>query len=142
MTSTIAFVTGHEDLTGSDRHHWPLLARGIGTPSSSWGKNLPNIVAELVANGRSRKHRRPALGTTRAVTERSADDIVGGQTRTSRRRPSSWGRGRRLREKLKWFEHRPPAAGHVTRSAQASDRSRRWGLGFECLSASHPDRTA
>ncbi len=54
MTSTIAFVTGHEDPSKADSSiDWASLAKGIGTLVFFMGvKNLPNIVRELTANGR------------------------------------------------------------------------------------------
>ncbi len=54
LTSTIAFVTGHEEpgkeSSGID---WSALATGIGTLVFFMGvKNLPTIVSELVSRGR------------------------------------------------------------------------------------------
>jgi len=55
FTSTVAFVTGHER---SDKNyskiHWDKIATGVGTLVFYMGvKNLPNIVKNLIDNGRS-----------------------------------------------------------------------------------------
>ncbi len=54
MTSTLAFVTGHEDPTReTSRIDWAALAQGIGTLVFFMGvKNLPDIVGQLIANGK------------------------------------------------------------------------------------------
>ena len=54
LTSTIAFVTGHEDPSKEESGiDWAALARGIGTLVFFMGvKNLPRIVAELTRHGR------------------------------------------------------------------------------------------
>ena len=55
FTSTVAFITGHEDPTKPDSSiAWDKIATGIGTLVFYMGiKNLPNIVENLVKNGRS-----------------------------------------------------------------------------------------
>ena len=52
-TSTVAFVTGHEDPEkASSRIDWQALATGIGTLVFFMGvKNLPKITAQLTAHG-------------------------------------------------------------------------------------------
>ena len=55
FTSTVAFVTGHED-PGKEESgiNWEALAKGIGTIVFLMGvKNLPNIVARLMNHGMS-----------------------------------------------------------------------------------------
>jgi uroporphyrinogen III methyltransferase/synthase len=54
-TATVAFVTGHEDPTkDASNIRWDKLATGVGTIVFYMGiKNLPNIVENLVKNGRS-----------------------------------------------------------------------------------------
>jgi uroporphyrinogen III methyltransferase/synthase len=145
MTSTIAFVTGHEDptkeQTGID---WPALARGIGTLVFFMGvKNLPNIVAELVANGRSPQTPVALVrwGTTpeQVTVSGRLEDIVAKVKRAGLKAPAIIVVGEvvGLREKLKWFENRPLLGRRivVTRSrAQASDLVQALGdLGAECL---------
>ena len=55
FTSTVAFITGHErDDTHYSKIHWDKIATGIGTIVFYMGvKNLPNIVDNLIKNGRS-----------------------------------------------------------------------------------------
>jgi uroporphyrinogen III methyltransferase/synthase len=54
FTSTVAFVTGHErDDSQYSKIHWDKIATGIGTIVFYMGvKNLPNIVKNLIENGR------------------------------------------------------------------------------------------
>ncbi|MBP1718509.1 MAG: uroporphyrinogen-III C-methyltransferase [Deltaproteobacteria bacterium] len=54
-TSTVAFITGHEDPTKEDSQiAWDKIATGIGTLVFLMGVgNLPRIASELVKNGRS-----------------------------------------------------------------------------------------
>jgi uroporphyrinogen III methyltransferase/synthase len=53
FTSTVAFVTGHEDpLKASSSINWESLAKGVGTLVFLMGvKNLPKIVAQLTKHG-------------------------------------------------------------------------------------------
>lgn len=144
-TSTVAFVTGHEDPT---KNHsaidWKALATGIGTLVFFMGvKNLPNIVAQLRSNGMAPEKpvavvrwgttlaQKTVTGTLATIEDavRSAGikapalivvgDVVG------------------LRPTLKWFEDRPLFGKRivVTRAReQASDLVRRLGdLGADCL---------
>ncbi len=55
FTSTVAFVTGHErEDSEYSKIHWDKIATGIGTIVFYMGvKNLPNIVENLIKNGRS-----------------------------------------------------------------------------------------
>lgn len=55
LTSTLAFVTGHEDPTKKDSGiDWSALAGGIGTLVFFMGvKNLANITRRLMAHGKS-----------------------------------------------------------------------------------------
>ncbi len=96
FTSTVAFVTGHEDpdkeTSGID---WAALARGIGTLVFLMGvKNLPQIVGSLI------RHGKPAdtpvalvrWGTTRPNRRSAAPSTIVERVRrpASRPRPSSW----------------------------------------------------
>lgn len=56
-TATVAFVTGHEDPTKErSKIHWDKLATSVGTIVFYMGiKNLPNIVENLIKNGRDPK---------------------------------------------------------------------------------------
>ena len=53
-TSTVAFVTGHEDPQKKESSiDWSSLAQGIGTLVFFMGvKNLPNIIRQLTTHGK------------------------------------------------------------------------------------------
>jgi uroporphyrinogen III methyltransferase/synthase len=113
-TSTLAFVTGHEDPTkeASDID-WKALA-GIGTLVFLMGvKNLPLIVASLVENGK-RPDTPAALirwGTTpdqRTLTG-TLETIVQLARKKKFSPPAIFVVGEvvALRERLSWFENRP-----------------------------------
>lgn len=145
FTSTVAFVTGHEDPTKADSNiDWVSLAKGIGTLVFLMGvKNLPHIVERLRANGRpagtpvalvrwgSTAQQRTVTGTlddiveiSRAAGIKAPAIIVVGEVVT-------------LRDTLKWFEKRPLLGKRivVTRArAQASDLVEHLSeLGAECV---------
>jgi len=115
FTSTLAFVTGHEDPTKSETSiDWKSLARGIGTLVFLMGvKNLPSIVERLTENGMPTDT--PAAlvrwGTTtkqRTVTG-TLENIVARVTAAGFKAPSIIVIGGvvQLRDKLRWFEDRP-----------------------------------
>ncbi len=145
FTSTLAFVTGHEDPTKNESNiEWEALAKGIGTLVFLMGvRNLPHIVDRLKQNGKPAQtpvalvrwgtttRQRTVVGTLDNIVEvaRSAGMkapaiIVVGEVVT-------------LRDSLKWFEQRPLLGKKivVTRArAQASDLIQRLHqLGAECL---------
>ncbi len=145
LTSTIAFVTGHEDPTKDESGiDWAALARGMGTIVFFMGvKNLPNIVAELTRHGRS-PHTPIALvrwGTTaqQVTVSGTLADIVGRVKKAGLKAPAIIVVGEvvDLRKRLKWFEKRPLLGKRivVTRSRdQASDLVKALSdLGAECL---------
>ena len=86
FTSTVAFVTGHEDPTKEDSSiAWDKIATGIGTLVFFMGVGqLPEIVKRLVEHGRSpetpaavirwgtRAEQRVVTGTLATLVERSA----------------------------------------------------------------------
>jgi uroporphyrinogen III methyltransferase/synthase len=145
FTSTVAFVTGHEDPTkDASSIDWACLAKGIGTLVFLMGvKNLPHIVQKLQQNGLTAET--PAAlvrwGTTnrqRTVTGKLADIVE--RTRAAGIKAPAIiivGEVVRLRENLQWFEKRPLLGKRVivTRArAQASDLVRRLSdLGAECI---------
>jgi len=113
-TSTLAFVTGHEDPTkGQSDIDWKALA-GIGTLVFLMGvKNLHLIVASLVENGK-RPETPVALirwGTT--PDQQTLTGTLGTIVELARERkfkpPAIFVVGEvvSLREKLSWFENRP-----------------------------------
>ena len=113
--SALGIVTGHEDPAKPEsRIKWDKIATGIDTLVFLMGvENLPNIVAELVNNGRdpstpialirwgTRPEQETLVGTLEDIVERVhstgfespavtvVGDVVG------------------LREKLRWFDNRP-----------------------------------
>jgi uroporphyrinogen III methyltransferase/synthase len=145
FTSTLAFVTGHEDPTKEESNiDWEALARGIGTIVFLMGvKNLARITSRLISH-RMHPDTPVALirwgttpkqitvtGTLATIVERvkaaklkAPAIIVVGQVVT-------------LRETMKWFENRPLMGRSivVTRAReQASDLVKLLSdLGAECL---------
>ncbi|MBT8332354.1 MAG: uroporphyrinogen-III C-methyltransferase [Deltaproteobacteria bacterium] len=145
LTSTLAFVTGHEDPTKKETSiNWSSLASGIGTLVFFMGvKNLPNIAERLIAHGKP-PHTPVAVirwGTTsrqKTVTATLAT-IVDKTRAAGLKAPAIIAIGDvvDLRQSLKWFENRPLLGKRivVTRARQqASDLVRLLtDLGAECL---------
>jgi uroporphyrinogen III methyltransferase/synthase len=144
-TSTLAFVTGHEDPTkASSQINWAALATGIGTIVFFMGvKNLPHITAQLVSHGMAADTPVALVrwGTTnrqRTVTG-TLETIVAIARDAGIKAPAIIVVGRvvELRERLRWFEDRPLLGRNVvvTRArAQASELVARLAeLGANCL---------
>jgi uroporphyrinogen III methyltransferase/synthase len=113
FTSTVAFVTGHEDPTKPDTSiAWDKIATGIGTLVFFMGVGqLPEIAKRLMGHGRApetpaavirwgtRAEQQVVTGTLRSIVERSrgikppALIVVGEVVR--------------LRETLRWLERKP-----------------------------------
>jgi uroporphyrinogen III methyltransferase/synthase len=145
FTSTVAFITGHEDPTKDESNiDWAALAKGVGTLVFLMGvKNLPNIVARL------RKHGRPAETpaalvrwgtTTRQQTVTGTLENIEDRARAAGIKAPAIiviGQVVTLRDTLLWFEKRPLLGKRivVTRArAQASGLIERLSrLGAECL---------
>ncbi len=144
-TSTLAFVTGHEDPTkATSSIDWGALAKGIGTLVFFMGViNLPHIVNRLMEHGRppetpvalvrwgTAARHRTVSGTLQTIVERAKKAgmkapaiIVVGEVVTQR-------------ETLTWFERRPLLGKRIviTRArAQASDLVRKLTqMGADCL---------
>ncbi|HEX7629216.1 MAG TPA: uroporphyrinogen-III C-methyltransferase, partial [Candidatus Methylomirabilis sp.] len=113
FTSTVAFVTGHEDPTKADSGiAWDKIATGIGTLVFFMGVGqLPDIVRKLVEHGR-------APETPAAVIRwgtRADQEVVTGTLHTLVERSSGMkppalivvGEVVALREKLRWVERKP-----------------------------------
>lgn len=145
LTSTLAFVTGHEDPTKAETSiNWSSLASGIGTLVFFMGvKNLPNITERLIAHGKS-PHTPVAVirwGTTsRQKTVTATLATIVDKTRAAGLKAPAIiviGDVVDLRQSLKWFENRPLLGKRivVTRARQqASDLVRLLtDLGAECL---------
>jgi len=144
-TTTVAFVTGHEDPSkAASTIDWAALAKGIGTLVFLMGvKNLPQITRRLIQHGKpastpvalvrwgTTPRQQTVSGTLENIVQRTKDAgikapaiIVVGEVVT-------------LRQAMKWFDKRPLLGKRivVTRArAQASDLIQRLSeLGAECL---------
>jgi uroporphyrinogen III methyltransferase/synthase len=145
MTSTLAFVTGHENPDKeTSKVDWPCLARGIGTLVFFMGvKNLPEIVKQLVLHGRPADTPVALVrwGTTprQLTVTGTLENIVERVRAAGLKAPAVIivGEVVKLRETLKWFEGRPLMGKTVvvTRArSQASDLvTRLEGLGADCF---------
>ena len=114
-TSTVAFVTGHEDPSKKESSiNWPALAGGIGTLVFFMGvKNLPKIAQRLTEGGRPAETPAAVIrwGTTpyqQTVTGTLAD-IEEKVHAAGLKAPAIIVVGEvvSLRESLQWFEQRP-----------------------------------
>jgi len=113
-TSTVAFVTGHEDpKKDKSRIDWEKLS-GIETLVFLMGvKNLPQIVASLLENGRSPNTPVAIIrwGTTpdQFTLSGTLGDIAGLAEKKKVTSPAIFvvGEVAGLREKLNWFETKP-----------------------------------
>ncbi len=145
FTSTVTFVTGHEDPTKKDTSiNWKALAENSGTLVFLMGvKNLPNIVNRLQENGMDTTT--PAAlvrwgTTTRQQAVTGTLETINENVNAAGLKPPCIivvGEVISLREKMNWFENRPLFGKKivVTRArAQASDMiSRLTELGAQCL---------
>jgi len=145
MTSTVAFVTGHEAPDKAvSTIDYKALATGIGTIVFLMGvKNLPHIVAQLRRHGMPGE-RRAALvqwGTTprQRTVEGTVDTIVQQAAQAGITSPAVIVVGDvvALRASMNWYERRPLMGKRilVTRArAQASDLTTRLtSAGAVCL---------
>lgn len=145
FTSTVAFITGHEDPTkASSSVDWAALAGGIGTLVFFMGvKNLPHICKQLIDHGRpddtpvalvrwgTTPRQQTVTGSLRNIVEKvraaklkaPAIIVVGGVVS--------------LREQMQWFEQRPLLGKRiiVTRARQQASAlvERLSALGAVCL---------
>ena len=144
-TSTLAFVTGHEDPTKKESNvDWASLARGIGTIVFLMGvKNLPQITDRLMSHGMPPDTPVALVrwGTTaRQFTVTGTLDTIAERAKATGLKPPAIivvGHVVKLRETMKWYENRPLMGRSivVTRAReQASDLVKRLSdLGAECL---------
>jgi uroporphyrinogen III methyltransferase/synthase len=144
-TSSVAFVTGHEDPTKNQSLiDWSKLATGVGTLVFLMGiKNLANIAERLMAAGRDPKTPVAVVrwGTTPQQTTvvGTLDTIVAEAQAAGLKPPATIVVGEviKLRDTLNWFEKRAlfGRTAVVTRArAQASELVRRLSdLGAACL---------
>ncbi len=145
FTSSVTFITGHEDPTKKTTSiNWKALADNGGTLVFLMGvKNLPHIVKQLLEHGMD-KHTPSALvrwGTTtrQQTVDGTLATIVENVTAAGLKAPCIIVVGDvvSLRDKMKWFENRPLFGKKivVTRArTQASDMvTKLSALGAECL---------
>jgi uroporphyrinogen III methyltransferase/synthase len=145
FTSTVAFVTGHEDPTKADSSiDWGSLAGGIGTLIFFMGvKNLPHICRQLLKHGRPGNTPVALVrwGTTprQETVTGTLDDIVARVQAAGLKAPAIIVVGGvvGLREKMQWFEQRPLFGKRiiVTRARQQASAlvERLSALGAACL---------
>jgi uroporphyrinogen III methyltransferase/synthase len=145
FTSTVAFITGHEDPTKEDSNiDWASLAKGIGTLVFLMGiKNLSRIVDRLRRNGKPADTPVALVrwGTTcrQQTVTGTLEDIEARAQKAGIKAPAIIVIGQvvTLRETLQWFEKRPLLGKRivVTRArAQASELIQQLtALGAECL---------
>lgn len=146
FTSTVAFVTGHEDPTKKDsRIDWAALAKGIGTLVFLMGvKNLQRIVTQLLAHGRDPQTPVALVrwGTTanQQAVSGTLETIVEIVKRAELQAPAVIVVGDvvKMRTVMNWFEPQRPLLGKrivITRARQqASDLvAKLSALGADCL---------
>ncbi len=145
FTSTLAFVTGHEDpLKEESSIDWSALAKGIGTIVFLMGvKNLPHITSRLISHGMHSDTPVALIcwGTTpRQITVTGTLDTIVECVEDAGLKPPAVivvGHVVKLRKIMRWFENRPLMGRSivVTRAReQASELVKRLSdLGAECL---------
>ncbi|MCG6911875.1 MAG: uroporphyrinogen-III C-methyltransferase [Deltaproteobacteria bacterium] len=115
FTSTVAFVTGHEDPgKASSGIDWKALASGIGTLVFFMGvKNLKYIVNQLMRHGLTPERPAALIGwgtTPRQTTVTGTLGTIEKEAGKAGMKPPALiviGDVVRLRERMKWFEKRP-----------------------------------
>ena len=145
LTSTLAFVTGHEDPDKEETSiNWSSLASGIGTLVFFMGvKNLPNITRNLINHGKSADTPVALIqwGTTSSQkTVTGTLDKIAEKARTAGIKAPAIiviGDVVHLRNKLKWFEQRPLLGKRIVVTRARQQASNLVGLlsdlGAECL---------
>jgi uroporphyrinogen III methyltransferase/synthase len=145
FTSTVAFVTGHEDPSKEESDiDWDRLATGVGTLVFLMGVgNLPRIAESLMEHGRSPETPvaviRQGTGPEQKTIVGTLKDIAGQVQRQGLKPPAIIVVGEivKLREELSWFEEKPLFGKRivVTRAReQASDfLNRLSALGAACI---------
>jgi len=114
-TSSVAFITGHEDPTKKDsRVAWDKISTGIGTLVFYMGiKNLPSIAENLIKYGRDPKSRVAVIRWASTPEQRSVvgtlEDIAD-KVREANIKPPALvvvGEVVKLRDTINWFEKKP-----------------------------------
>lgn len=145
FTSTVAFVTGHEDPEKAESGiNWEALAKGIGTIVFLMGvKNLPNIVMQLLNHGISPDTPAAVVRWGTTPKQRSVSGTIGNISDLVKaagiKSPAIIivGNVVKLKSKMDWFENKPLFGKRIviTRAReQASDLvDMLSALGAECL---------
>jgi len=115
FTSTVAFVTGHENPEKeSSNIDWKSLASGIGTLVFFMGvKNLENIANQLMKHGMAPEKPAALIGwgtTPRQTTVVGTLGTIEAEVRKAGMKPPALiviGDVVNLRERMRWFENRP-----------------------------------
>ncbi|TKB72657.1 MAG: uroporphyrinogen-III C-methyltransferase [Nitrospira sp.] len=115
LASTVTFVTGHEDPTKPGTQlEWPKLSSSSGTLVFMMGmKNLPSIVRQLLAEGRSSDQPVAAIRWGTRADQQTVVGTLGDiveKTEAVRLEPPTVivvGEVVRLRTQLNWFEAKP-----------------------------------
>ncbi|MDO8683108.1 MAG: uroporphyrinogen-III C-methyltransferase [Armatimonadota bacterium] len=115
LCSTLGIITGHEDPNKTESSiKWDKIATGIDTLVFLMGvENLPNIVSELVKNGRATDTPialvRWGTRTNQETLVGTLGDIVEKVQQTGFKSPAVTivGEVVRLRDTLRWFDNRP-----------------------------------
>ncbi|HHK60750.1 MAG TPA: uroporphyrinogen-III C-methyltransferase, partial [Desulfobacterales bacterium] len=114
-TSSVAFVTGHEDPTKPGSNvDWRKIATGVGTLVFYMGiKNLPHITRKLIDNGRDPATPVVVVRWASTPDQRSVEGTLADIAEVVRKhdiRPPALvvvGEVVRLRRLINWFEKRP-----------------------------------
>jgi uroporphyrinogen III methyltransferase / synthase len=145
FTSTVAFVTGHEDPSKEKSDiDWNSLATGVGTLVFLMGVgNLARIAESLIEHGRSPATPvaaiRQGTGPDQKTIVGSLRDIAGQVQRQGLKPPAVVVVGDvvRLREELNWFEEKPLFGKRivVTRAREQASEflNRLTALGAACI---------
>ncbi len=115
FTSSVAFITGHEDPTKeSSRINWEAITKGIGTVVFLMGvKNLPKIVDQLIEHGKSQDTPvalvRWGTTTRQQTVTGTLENIVARVKAAGLKSPSIIVVGDvvTLRDEMQWFENKP-----------------------------------
>ena len=144
-TSTVAFVTGHEDPTKPDsRVAWDKLATGVGTIVVYMGiKNLESITAKVISHGRDP---RTPVAVVRWASTSEQRTVVGNLeniaevVKKNNIKPPSLvviGEVVNLRDTINWYEKRPLFSKRVVVTRTRDQASELVNLlenyGAECL---------
>ncbi|MEW6593917.1 MAG: uroporphyrinogen-III C-methyltransferase [Thermodesulfobacteriota bacterium] len=147
-TTSVAFITGHEDPTkAASTIAWDKISTGIGTLVFYMGiKNLPIITEKLMAHGRSPETPVVVVRWASTPEQKSVEGTlatIADRVKAARIKPPALivvGEVVSLRDKINWYEKRPLFGKRilVTRTReQASELVHRLeDLGANCLEGS------